>query len=85
MPVPAVPDNEEVFPMTAEFGRVRFEDIDNRLFQPKAKQIGGEVLRDDPKWVVVFHDSGRTEIPTQNVICIDYPTTPKEQTSDDND
>lgn len=48
--------------MSAEFGRVRFEDIDNRTYQPKAKQVGGEVLRDGA-WVVVHHDDGtRTEI-----------------------
>lgn len=58
--------------MPGEFGRVRFEDIDARTSEPRAKQIGGEVLK-DRGWVIVHHDNGRTEIPTHNVISIDYP------------
>ncbi|QCG77637.1 hypothetical protein HOV42_gp54 [Gordonia phage Fairfaxidum] len=55
------------------FGRVRYEDIDNRTQEPRAVQVGGEVLRDGA-WVVVHKDDGtRTEVPANNVICIDYP------------
>ncbi|AXH49696.1 hypothetical protein PBI_WALRUS_51 [Gordonia phage Walrus] len=55
------------------FGRVRYEDIDNRTQEARAVQVGGDVLRDG-RWVVIHKDDGtRTEIPETNVISIDYP------------
>lgn len=59
--------------MSGEFGRVRFEDIDSRTNSPKPKVVGGEILRDNG-WTVIHHSDGsRTEVPNNNVICVDYP------------